>query len=216
MRCKGSVFANPVQTDFATLKPCGGCVLPLIRSWWWRLGPLQESEPGKMPRDTLTPRQRVLKAINHEPPDRVPIDLGGNQSGIHKFAYRAAGSPGHSRRGGHHGCGAAVGPALRGGAPAAPRRYPLYRRRAPADWKGGIVAEAPRRAAVARPDRRMGRHLVHARRSSLLYGHLPSPAGQGHLADLRGYPFPKGDDPSRFAGLRQRALQLRRRRPMPW
>ena len=38
--------------------------------------------------ETMTPRQRVLTALNHEIPDRVPIDLGGNQTGIHKNAYR--------------------------------------------------------------------------------------------------------------------------------
>ena len=35
----------------------------------------------------MTPRERVNKALNHETPDRVPIDLGGNQTGIHKNAY---------------------------------------------------------------------------------------------------------------------------------
>ena len=39
--------------------------------------------------ETMTPRQRVLAAINHQTPDRVPIDLGGNQTGIHKLAYQA-------------------------------------------------------------------------------------------------------------------------------
>jgi uroporphyrinogen decarboxylase len=43
---------------------------------------------GKIRRETMTPRQRVLRALNHETPDRVPIDLGGNQTGIHKNAYR--------------------------------------------------------------------------------------------------------------------------------
>ena len=37
---------------------------------------------------TLTSRERVLKSLNHEEPDRVPIDLGGNQSGITKSAYK--------------------------------------------------------------------------------------------------------------------------------
>ena len=37
----------------------------------------------------MTSRQRVLTALNHQVPDRVPIDLGGNQTGIHKFAYQA-------------------------------------------------------------------------------------------------------------------------------
>src|SRR5512135_280354 len=36
----------------------------------------------------LTPRDRLLTALDHREPDRVPIDLGGNQTGIHKFAYR--------------------------------------------------------------------------------------------------------------------------------
>ncbi|HQB03410.1 MAG TPA: hypothetical protein PLY90_08950, partial [Candidatus Hydrogenedentes bacterium] len=42
-----------------------------------------------MPKETMTSRERVLKALNHQVPDRVPIDLGGNQTGIHKFAYEA-------------------------------------------------------------------------------------------------------------------------------
>ena len=38
-------------------------------------------------KETLTSRKRVLKALNHEEPDRVPIDLGGFQTGIHRIAY---------------------------------------------------------------------------------------------------------------------------------
>ena len=39
--------------------------------------------------EKMTSCQRVLAALNHRAPDRVPIDLGGNQTGIHKFAYQA-------------------------------------------------------------------------------------------------------------------------------
>ncbi|MEJ2647383.1 MAG: uroporphyrinogen decarboxylase family protein [Sedimentisphaerales bacterium] len=35
----------------------------------------------------MNSRQRVLNALNHKVPDRVPIDFGGFQSGIHKKAY---------------------------------------------------------------------------------------------------------------------------------
>ena len=36
----------------------------------------------------MTPRQRVLAALNHQEPDRVPIDLGGHRSsGIAAIAY---------------------------------------------------------------------------------------------------------------------------------
>ena len=40
-------------------------------------------------KETMSSRQRVLKAINHQVPDRVPIDLGGNQTGIHSLAYES-------------------------------------------------------------------------------------------------------------------------------
>ena len=37
----------------------------------------------------MTSRERVLKAINHKEPDRVPIDIGGMRStGITALAYR--------------------------------------------------------------------------------------------------------------------------------
>jgi uroporphyrinogen decarboxylase len=37
----------------------------------------------------LTSRERVLKAVNHEEPDRVPIDLGGHRSsGMMAIAYK--------------------------------------------------------------------------------------------------------------------------------
>jgi uroporphyrinogen decarboxylase len=38
-------------------------------------------------KDTMTSRERMRCAINHEIPDRVPIDLGGFQTGVHKRAY---------------------------------------------------------------------------------------------------------------------------------
>ena len=38
-------------------------------------------------KESLSSRERVQKALNHQIPDRVPIDLGGFQTGIHKKAY---------------------------------------------------------------------------------------------------------------------------------
>jgi len=40
-----------------------------------------------MSKETMTSRERVKTALNHQEPDRVPIDLGGFQTGIHKKAY---------------------------------------------------------------------------------------------------------------------------------
>ncbi|HCU37800.1 MAG TPA: hypothetical protein DGT21_20890 [Armatimonadetes bacterium] len=35
----------------------------------------------------MTPRERLLAALNHKQPDRAPIDLGGIVTGIHRNAY---------------------------------------------------------------------------------------------------------------------------------
>ncbi len=37
---------------------------------------------------TMTSRQRLMTTLEHREPDIVPLDLGGNQTGIHKHAYR--------------------------------------------------------------------------------------------------------------------------------
>ena len=130
--------------------------------------------------ETMTPRQRVLAAINHQSPDRVPIDLGGNQTGIHNLAYRAllkhlgihdpnssswtrsSSLPSLARR-----CWSGF-TSIRATSP--PKR--------PDSFQGGIEQNTPRRAAVARPARRVRRGLVDARRPSVLYGHLVPPAGR--------------------------------------
>ncbi len=39
-------------------------------------------------KETMTSRERVLRALDHKETDRVPIDLGGFQTGIHKRAYQ--------------------------------------------------------------------------------------------------------------------------------
>ena len=39
--------------------------------------------------ETMTSRERVLAALNHHEPDRIPIDLGSTQvTGIHVIAAR--------------------------------------------------------------------------------------------------------------------------------
>ena len=43
---------------------------------------------GKLKKETLTSRERVIRTINHQPVDRMPIDLGFHYStGISAFAY---------------------------------------------------------------------------------------------------------------------------------
>jgi uroporphyrinogen decarboxylase len=41
-----------------------------------------------MSKETMTSRERMKTALSHQEPDRVPIDLGGFQTGIHKNVYK--------------------------------------------------------------------------------------------------------------------------------
>ncbi len=36
----------------------------------------------------MNSRERVNVTLNHEEPDKIPIDLGGNQSSIHRKASK--------------------------------------------------------------------------------------------------------------------------------
>jgi len=162
----------------------------------------------------MTPRQRVLKALNHEVPDRVPIDLGGNQTGIHKNAYRKL--------------------ALYLGLPdevdimdavqqlARPSERVLerfhvdtrYVAAGPAStWKGGIVkAERGGRVWYDLTDE-FGIRWSMPDDQQLYMDITLHPLAGASVKEVRDYAWPKGDDPSRFAGLRERALRLRRETP---
>ena len=37
--------------------------------------------------DKLTSRERVRRALDHEEPDRVPVDLGGRNTNLHREEY---------------------------------------------------------------------------------------------------------------------------------
>ncbi len=167
-----------------------------------------------MPKETMTSRQRVLAALNHQEPDRVPIDLGGNQTGIHKFAYEALLK--------HLGIDAPVTimdavQQLAQPCEAVLERFHVdtryVRAGAAADFQGGIV--------VQQRDGRRWHDLVDefGVRWSMpddqpFYMDITHhPLAKATLDDLRAYPFPKGDDPGRFVGLRERALTLRRETP---
>ena len=167
-----------------------------------------------MPKETMTSRQRVLAALNHEEPDRVPIDLGGNQTGIHKFAYRALTK--------HLGIEDPVTimdavQQLARPCEAVLQRFHVDTRYvaagAAADFQGGIVTH--------QRDGRLWHDLVDefGVRWSMpddqpLYMDITHhPLAKATIDDARAYPFPKGNDPGRFAGLRQRALTLRKETP---
>jgi uroporphyrinogen decarboxylase len=168
----------------------------------------------KTKQETMTARERVLVALNHEVPDRVPIDLGGNQTGIHKNAYRSL-----IRRLGVADDLRIMDAVQQLAQPceAVLERFHVDTRYvaagAPESWKGGIV-EA----------RRDGRRWEDLTDEFGVRWSMPEdapnymditlhPLAGARLEDLEDYPWPKGDDPSRFAGLRERALTLRRETP---
>jgi len=165
-------------------------------------------------KETMTSRERMLRALNHQIPDRVPIDLGGNQTGIHKFAYQALLK--------HLGIRDelvlmdAVQQLARP-CEAVLERFHVDTRYvaagAAADFKGGIVT------------RERGDRLWHDLTDEFgVTWSMPDdqpcfmdithhPLASATIGDIGDYPFPEGDDAGRFAGLRDRALALRNETP---
>jgi len=158
----------------------------------------------------MTSRQRVLTALNHEVPDRVPIDLGGFQTGIHRKAYIDLLN--------HLGIEDDVtimDPVQQLARPCEEvlRRFHVDIRyvfaHGPDSFQGGIEQNT-----------RDGRLLHDLADEFGVVWSMPDdqpfymdishhPLADATIDDLADYPFPRGDDPTRFAGLRGEALRLR-------
>ena len=167
-----------------------------------------------MHKETMTGRERLLVALNHREPDRVPIDLGSMQTGIHKFAYRDLVE--------HLGIDdepAILDPIQQIVRPCEEllERFHVdvrYITPGPAaDFRGSVVTN--------KRDGRLWHDLVD---EFGIRWSMPDdqpyfmdithhPLADASIDDLRDYPFPKGDDPGRFAGLRERALTLKKETP---
>jgi uroporphyrinogen decarboxylase len=172
------------------------------------------SVTAKVKKETMTPRQRLLTTLRHETPDRVPIDLGGNQTGIHKNAYanlvRYLGLP----------AGIEIMDAVQQLARPSERlleRFHVdtrYVAAGPASsWKGGIVkAQRGGRAWHDLTDE-FGVRWSMPDDEPLYMDITLHPLAGATVRDVRDYPWPKGDDPSRFVGLRERARSLREETP---
>ena len=162
----------------------------------------------------MTSRERVLKAIHHEIPDRVPIDLGGFQTGIHKRAYAALidhlGVKDEIRT---------LDPVQQLAVPceAVLERFHVDTRyvmaHGPDSFEGGIAKNV-----------RAGRLWHDLKDEFGVVWSMPDdqpffmdishhPLADAELKDLAAYPFPKGNDPTRFTGVRERALELRHSTP---
>jgi uroporphyrinogen decarboxylase len=162
----------------------------------------------------MTSRQRLLAALEHRAPDRVPIDLGGNQTGIHKLAYQALLE--------HWGLSEPIEimdavQQLARPSEAVLQRFHVDTRYiaagAASDFAGDIVTRT-----------RDGRLWHDLTDEFGVTWSMPDdhpyymdishhPLAAATIADLDAYPFPKGDNPGRFAGLRRRAEEIRRQTP---
>jgi uroporphyrinogen decarboxylase len=164
--------------------------------------------------ETMTSRERVLKAIQHEIPDRIPIDLGGNQTGIHKNAYRSLLQ--HLKITDDLRIMDAVQQLAKPCEPLLERFHVDTRyihAGAASTWKGGIVrAEREGRAWHDLTDE-FGIRWSMPDDQPLYMDISLHPLSRATPRELADYPWPKGDDPGRFAGLRERALQLRKDTP---
>lgn len=167
-----------------------------------------------MPQETMTPRERLLAALDHREPDRVPIDLGGNQTGIHKFAYQALLA--HLGRDEPIEIMDAVQQLAR------PSEAVLQRLHVDTRYIAAGAAEGFDGRIV--PRQRGGRLWHDLTDEFGVTWSMPDdspyymdishhPLAGATLAEAAEYPFPRGDDPGRFAGLRDRASLLRRETP---
>jgi len=162
----------------------------------------------------MTSRERVLAALNFKTPDRVPIDLGGFQSGIHKKAYMDL-------------------LAYLGKEEKIVMLDPVQQLVRPSeeilemlkvDFRY-VTAKGPESFdGTIRQNYRNG-ELWHDLRDEFgvvwsmpdkqqLYMDITHhPLAEATMEDLASYPFPDGSDPSRFMGVREEVLKIRENTP---
>ena len=162
----------------------------------------------------FTSRDRVLTSLNHHEPDRVPIDLGGNQTGIHRIAYEKLLD--------HLGLREEIEIMDLVQQLAKPSEAVLERLHVDTRYVSAGGAKSFD-AAVVRAERG-GRVWNDFTDEFGVRWSMPDdfpyyfditlhPLAGLSLREIEEYPFPRGDDPTRFEGLRERALRLKRETP---
>ena len=167
--------------------------------------------PGK---ETMTSRERVLRALNHKIPDRVPIDLGGFQTGIHKRAYAELldflGIEDEIT---------ILDPVQQLAKPCEEvlKRFRVDTRyicaHGPDDFKGEIEQNTRDGKLWHDLTDEFGVVWSMPDKQQLYMDISHHPLANATISDLADYPFPKGNDPTRFTGLREKALQMRKETP---
>jgi len=153
-------------------------------------------------------------ALNHREPDRVPIDLGGNQSGIHRFAYqRLVDLLGLKEE-------IVIMDLVQQLAlpsEAVLERLHVDTRYVRAKGAAGFDARVVKREREGRTwhdfTDEFGVTWSMPEDSPRYFDITHSPLAGLSLDEIKAYPFPRGDDPTRFEGLREEALRIRRDTP---
>jgi uroporphyrinogen decarboxylase len=165
-------------------------------------------------RETMTSRQRVLKALNHQEADRIPIDLGGFQTGIHRQAYQdLIDYLGYDET-----------PEI---------LDPVQQIVVPSEKVLELFHVDVRYVTAHGPDSFQGDIELNKRDGRLwhdledefgvvwsmpddqmLYMDISHhPLADATIDDVADYPFPDGGDPSRFTGVREKALEIKNHTP---
>lgn len=164
--------------------------------------------------EQMTSRQRVRAALNFQSCDRVPIDLGGFQTGIHKQAYmdllKYLGKAEEI---------VMLDPVQQLVRPSEDILEMLH-----VDFRY-VTSKGPKEFDVSiRQEFRKG-ELWHDLRDEFgvvwsmqdkqqLYMDISyHPLAEATIDDIVSYPFPDGSDPDRFEGLRDEVLELQRNTP---
>ena len=158
-----------------------------------------------------TSRNRLLTALEHRVPDRVPIDFGGNQTGIHKFAYQKL----IDRLGLDEDVVIMdVIQQLAKPSEAVLQRLHVDTRyvwaKGAAGFRGDVIKRERDGLTWNDFTDEFGVTWSMPDASPNYFDITRSPLAGLSLKQINEYPFPKGDDPSRFEGLREQVLALRR------
>jgi uroporphyrinogen decarboxylase len=165
-------------------------------------------------KETLTSRERMLTALNHRVPDRIPIDLGGFQTGIHIKAYQSLlDFLGFEEE------ITVLDPVQQLAVPseAVLEKFHIDTRyvtaHGPDSFKGGI--ELNNRDGRLWHDLEDEFGVIWSMRDDqMLYMDISyHPLADATIKDLDEYPFPDGGDPSRFSGVREKALEIKQNTP---
>jgi len=165
-------------------------------------------------KEYLSSRERALKTLDHEIPDRVPIDLGGFQTGIHKNAYEQL-----LQFLGIEDEVVILDPVQQLAAPCEEvlERFHVDIRyvcaHGPDDFKGDIQQNLRDERLWYDLNDEFGVIWSMPKDNGLYMDISFHPLADASIKDIVGYPFPDGRDPSRFSGVREKAKKIRQETP---